>query len=313
MTTSPALHPVRQVIRRTGLSADLLRAWERRYAAVVPARTSGGQRLYSDDDIERLVLLRRLTQQGHAIGQVATLATPRLREMLVADSLGAGADRGVGDAGATGDTRFAALEREAMGHVERLDGQGLEALLRRLTQHEGITPIIEAVIVPLMREVGERWHRREFTPAHEHLATSVIERTLHWMLDGVVEPADAPRIALATTQGERHEVGIQVAATIAAVEGWRPIYLGADLPAIAIAEATLGAGARVLALSVASPATTSLAELRQIREALPARIAVVLGGAGAASLVGHLPPGISDLSGLTAFRAYLRSFEVATG
>ena len=64
-------HPMRVVTRRTGLSADLLRAWERRHEVVKPSRSMGGRRLYSDDDIERLRLLYRATLAGRSIGQVA--------------------------------------------------------------------------------------------------------------------------------------------------------------------------------------------------------------------------------------------------
>jgi DNA-binding transcriptional MerR regulator len=66
-------YPVRLVALRTGLTPHVLRAWERRYAVVSPSRSSGGQRLYSDLDIERLRRLRRLTARGHAISRIAAL------------------------------------------------------------------------------------------------------------------------------------------------------------------------------------------------------------------------------------------------
>ncbi|PKL92294.1 MAG: transcriptional regulator, partial [Gemmatimonadetes bacterium HGW-Gemmatimonadetes-1] len=59
------------VAERTGLSRDVLRAWERRYGAVSPARSDGGQRLYSDEDIERFRLLAAATQHGRTISLVA--------------------------------------------------------------------------------------------------------------------------------------------------------------------------------------------------------------------------------------------------
>ena len=65
VTLMNELLPLRVVARRAGLSADVLRAWERRYKAVVPVRTDTGRRMYSADDVERLVLLRRLTLAGH--------------------------------------------------------------------------------------------------------------------------------------------------------------------------------------------------------------------------------------------------------
>src|SRR5918999_1092269 len=80
--TSAAVHPIGVVTRRTGLSPDLLRAWEKRYDVVKPARSGGGRRLYSDADIERLRLLYRATLAGRGIGQVATLSTPALAALV---------------------------------------------------------------------------------------------------------------------------------------------------------------------------------------------------------------------------------------
>src|SRR6185503_12429727 len=75
-------HPVRLTALRTGLTPHTLRAWERRHHVVAPARSSGGQRLYSDLDVQRLRLLRRLTEQGHSIGQLAKAALVDLERMV---------------------------------------------------------------------------------------------------------------------------------------------------------------------------------------------------------------------------------------
>ncbi|MEQ9569536.1 MAG: MerR family transcriptional regulator, partial [Longimicrobiales bacterium] len=80
-----ARHPIRVVASRTGLTPTLLRAWERRYGVVEPGRSDGGQRLYSDDDIERLVLLKRATDAGRAIRLVADLTVDELRDLVQED------------------------------------------------------------------------------------------------------------------------------------------------------------------------------------------------------------------------------------
>src|SRR5512139_3052140 len=79
-------HPMRVVTRRTGLSAELLRVWERRHRVVTPARTQTGRRLYSDSEIERLRLLYRATLGGRSIGSVAPLSTPALTELVRQDA-----------------------------------------------------------------------------------------------------------------------------------------------------------------------------------------------------------------------------------
>src|SRR4026208_2528248 len=63
-------HPVRVTALRTGLTPHVLRAWERRYQVVHPIRTEGGQRLYSDLDVQRLKLIRSLAQRGHSLAQL---------------------------------------------------------------------------------------------------------------------------------------------------------------------------------------------------------------------------------------------------
>lgn len=308
-SVSVHLHPVRVVIRRTGLTADLLRAWERRYAAVTPRRSPGGQRLYTDDDIERLQLLQRLTALGHSIGQVASRETPELRSLLVEEETSTGPAVPSG-----GDEQIhEEIRAQALALVEGLDDRELEALLRRTARRFGVPLAIERVIAPLMVEVGERWHARELSPAHEHLASGVVERTLHWMFDGPTQVSDAPRIALATTQGERHEIGIQVAAAIAAAEAWRVVYLGADLPAGDIADAVRRSGARVLACSVVAPsgASAAIEQLGAIRESLSDSVAMVVGGAGALASRDLLPSGVTLLDDLAALRAFLRSWRRA--
>ena len=72
---------IKVVARRTGLSAHVIRIWEKRYGAMEPERTGTNRRLYSDEQIERLSLLREITQNGHSIGHVAKLPTDKLREL----------------------------------------------------------------------------------------------------------------------------------------------------------------------------------------------------------------------------------------
>src|SRR3954468_352843 len=75
------LHPIQVVTRRTGVSADVLRVWEKRYAVVTPVRSASGRRLYSDADIERLRLMVQATRTGRTIGQVAALPSAALVEL----------------------------------------------------------------------------------------------------------------------------------------------------------------------------------------------------------------------------------------
>ena len=297
-------HPMRLVIRRTGLSADVLRAWEKRYQAVTPGRSDGGQRLYSDDDLDRLTLLQQVTTTGRNISQVARLSADELRELLAGDDVTS--ERPLEPAGSP------ELLHRLLDASNRLDGQELERLLRRGTMHLGAATAIERVIVPFLHEIGIRWHRNELNPAHEHLASAVVQRTLHWILEGTNPPADAPGIVVASLQGERHELGLQIVAAVASGEEWRVIFLGADLPIETIASATEQSSARVLAISIVSTSgnTPVVANLTTLRQALGPNVAILVGGAAAEQYRADLAPlGVHVLGDLTQLRGFLRTYQ----
>lgn len=303
-------HPMRFVIRRTGLSADLLRAWEKRYQAVQPGRTPGGQRLYSDDDVERLTLLHQVAGNGRTISQVARLSADQLRTLLVEDA-GAQTD----SAGEDPETRRGAeLTPLMLEAAAALDAQQLERLLRRATLHLGASAAIEQVIVPFLHQIGVRWHENQINPAHEHLATAVVQRTLHWILEGNAPVAEGPAIVLAAPEGERHELGLQIVTAVAAGEGWRVIFLGADLPAETIASATLQSGARLLAISIVSSQGTPalLKRLTALRHALPASVTILVGGAAANQIRDQITAiGMHVLPDLTQLRNFLQTYSSA--
>jgi len=291
-------YPLRAVIRRTGLSADVLRAWERRYGAVRPVRSSGGQRLYSADDLERLALLQRATAAGHSIGEIARLDRDALERLLD------GAGRRPTETAATID----AIVRDLMSAVERLDADALEAELKRAALQLGSVAVVDDVLPRVLRVVGDRWHRGALTPAHEHLATQAVRSVLVW-LSGAFEPRlTAHRVVVATPASEQHELGAMLVAAAAAGEGWSSVYLGPNLPAMDIAAAAEQVGASVVALSIVyvdSDATVQ--EIRETASRLPGSTLLVIGGTAAARLERSLDTTrIRVLPDLAAFRALLR-------
>jgi len=70
------------VSRLTGVPADTLRVWERRYSVVTPYRAESGTRLYGPEDVGRLTLIKRLVDRGDAISSVANLSLAQLRDRV---------------------------------------------------------------------------------------------------------------------------------------------------------------------------------------------------------------------------------------
>jgi DNA-binding transcriptional MerR regulator/methylmalonyl-CoA mutase cobalamin-binding subunit len=271
-------HPIQVVARRTGLSPDVLRAWEKRYGVVEPERSSGGRRLYSDEDIERLRLLRRATRSGRRIGQVAALKIEELAAIVREDERQAAEaepEAALGELGAADAYLTAAL-----GAVERLESRELEALLNRALVTLNAATVIEKVAGPLMRRLGELWGAGELQPAHEHLASVVLRRVLGRVIRSAEPVGAAPNVVVATPVGQRHEFGALFAAAAAAFEGWRVTYLGPDLPAQDIAIAARETGAEAAALSLVHPEGDPdlVEDLKELRLALPPAVPILVGG-----------------------------------
>jgi DNA-binding transcriptional MerR regulator/methylmalonyl-CoA mutase cobalamin-binding subunit len=280
-------HPIRVVAARTGLSLDVLRVWERRYGAVSPTRTKGGQRLYSDADIERLGMLKRAIDAGRGISQVAALPHEELARLVAQDETAtAGAERRSERRPGIEEPPSTRYVSKALAAVDELDPIALDGVLRQATFSLGARLFVGAVLTPVLEQVGSRWRAGDLMPAHEHAASVVIRRLIDWIgLDG--DPGgNAPRIVIATPAEEQHEFGAMLAGASARGAGWRVTYLGRDLPVDDIAVAARRTKADCVALSLVYPAAaaqfvTSLPLLcRQIGEDTP----ILIGGAAAVRL-----------------------------
>jgi DNA-binding transcriptional MerR regulator len=265
-------YPIRAVARITGLSVDTLRAWERRYQAVVPKRGDRG-RVYSDDDIDRLKRLAVLVERGHPIGTVANLSAGELTRLI------------------DGSDALAATREESQGAdltalFRALDRYDLTAVESALARHAAVLPtreLIFAVILPLLRELGDRWEAGTLSPAQEHLVSAIVRSVLGGLLRSMARGDGTPRVVFATPAGERHELCLLCAAVLAAAAGYGVLYLGPDLPAADIAGAAKISGATSVVLGTTTPGAVTRAEARNLARALSG-ISLWIGGPEAASL-----------------------------
>jgi DNA-binding transcriptional MerR regulator/methylmalonyl-CoA mutase cobalamin-binding subunit len=285
-TSEDPRHPIQVVARRTGLTTDVLRAWEKRYGAVEPQRVAGGRRLYSDADIERLILLRRATAAGRRIGDVAGLPTAELVALASEDDVGQAASPGTPRPSTTSRTdEPEALIDAAVDAIEHFDQPALERVLGRARLALSTPRLLNEVIAPLLERVGERWLRGELRPAHEHLLTATIRSMI-----GPVGPrprsgSTAPLLVVTTPAEQWHELGALMAAIMATTAGWRVSYLGPSLPAEEIAAVAHEQSARAVALSLVYPEDDVLLanELRRLRLLLDDGVTLVAGGRAAAA------------------------------
>jgi methanogenic corrinoid protein MtbC1 len=263
-------YPIRAVAKITGLGLDTLRAWERRYRAVIPERTERG-REYGPDQIERLLRLSQLTRNGHSIGRIASLSDSELITLLAGEPVRL----------ETKVRPASDLVAPVLAAIERYDAAQAGDELSRLAAVLSPRDLVYQVALPLMRETGVRWHSGTLAVAQEHLITQILRNLLGGMMR-LFRPMPATpvpkRMVLATPAGESHEFGILVAAMLASLAGIEPVYLGTNLPAREIAEAAERTSARVIALSVTFQPETLVREVRTIAETMPKETELWLGG-----------------------------------
>lgn len=263
-------YTIGKVTEMTGLSGHTIRAWERRHQVLSPTRTETNRRLYGDEDVLRLQLLRELVQRGHSIRQIANLETEELAKAVaretVAQNEGSDADNLT--------PYFSA--------IEYLDSVTMENLLVTSSARIGLIGTIERIIVPLLEEIGRRWTAGRTTVAQEHLATGIIRRFLDNARGSFQSPSRSLQMVVTTPAGQLHELGALMVAVIASVEGWNVIYLGPNLPASEIVDAAVRSAASVVSLSVVYPIDDPKLgqELKTIRDRLGPSTHLLVGGRG---------------------------------
>ena len=286
-----ATFPMRVAARLTGVAPERMRAWEARYGAIEPLRSDGGTRRYTHADLERLRLLRRVVEAGYRIREGARLDCEELEERLACLT----------------DQEQALDLSEIFDAIERLDAKTLHRLLAAERDARGPVDFARDFVMPVGQEIGSRWEAGQLAIAAEHMATSIMRSMLVEALDRGADPtAGGPPIVFATPAGERHDLGLLVAALVAQQAGARPIFVGADVPDEDLVSCVRASRADGLALGfVTSSADEVMSVLRRLRRALPEDVALWAGGSG---IRGCAPvAGVDRVENLDQLAAYVLS------
>ena len=205
--------------RRLGVSEHVLRAWERRYGLLRPTRTPGGFRLYSEVDVERVQRMQRHLADGLSPAQAARAALNEESTALTGVDTGeAGQHDDLGEA-------FGMLAAA----LDDFDEPGANAVLDRLLSTLTVETVLRNVVLPYLRDLGERWERGAATVAQEHFASNLLRGRLASLGRGWGQ-GHGPRALLACAPGEWHDLALLAFGIVLNRSGWRIDYLGADTP-----------------------------------------------------------------------------------
>ncbi len=292
------------VSKQTGLSQFVIRAWENRYNAVVPNRTDTNRRVYSESDIEKLKLLKNLTESGFNISNIANLEIPELQNLITK-----------GITGSVNESKFSADTKTieaCMNAIKNYNGSDLYQILQRASIEFTNLELINEILLPLIYEIGENWHQGKLKIAQEHLATAVIQNFLKNLINIYRPKRISPKLVTAAPKGQQHELGALIVSLVAASEGWNLIYLGSDLPINEISETVNNSDSDVLALSIVYPAYDFVLfnELTKLKEKLNKKVKIIFGGKAAHSYTDAAKEiNATIITDLNDFRNKLRSIE----
>lgn len=275
------------VERVTGLSKDLLRTWERRYGFPTPVRRENDEREYSQEDLDRLVTIKKLLDNGLRPRKVVPLSATELK--VLAAGLPQNTPRKTSDA-----IKYA---------ISLLQNDNLEQFSVFLTNtliSQGLDRFIHELVAPLNHEIGEAWFRGEIGVFHEHCYASRIEALLVRANSFLHETKSPPRVLLTTASGELHYLGLLMTKTVLGMEKADAVLLGPQLPNNEIKAAAEHFAADIVALSFSSyfPLKRAHQTLLTLRSELPASVTIWAGG-GSVHELGFLHDGILFFSNIT--------------
>ena len=207
----------------SGIKAHTIRMWEQRYGLLRPERTATNIRLYSDDDLRRLLNVTTLCGRGQRISQVARLSDDEITAAVLACS---------DDAHDQHQQVNALLAAMLSFDEERLNHQ-----FNLATKHLGFERMMLYVAYPLLQRLGLMWLAGTVNPAQEHLLSHLLRQKLLAATDALPNvPASARRWVLFLPTDELHELALLFMNYALRARGQHTLYLGQNLPTAELGE-----------------------------------------------------------------------------
>jgi DNA-binding transcriptional MerR regulator len=255
-----------ELSRRTRVSAQLLRTWERRYWLLQPARSPGGYRLYTEADEQRIRRMQDHLAQGLSAAEAARAA---LRPDAAVTSPAPG--QGLAD----GTAALAAS-------LDAFDEPAAQAVLDRLLADFTVESVLSQVILPYFHDLGQRWATGQASVACEHFASNIVRGRLAGLARGWGD-GHGPRAILACPPGEQHDLGLMAHGIVLHRNGWRVHYLGTDTPIGELTQATADIRPELAVLAAVTPSRylPHTADLARLAAVTPLGLA----GAGATQAI----------------------------
>ena len=296
---SQHIFSISAIERETSLSKDVLRKWEARYGFPMPVRKLNGERFYTSADLDRLLIIKRLLDQGLRPAMIVPLTPEKLNSMAQEASCAAPPEE----------------RSELLDHIwialKSHDPVALKSTLNQALIAYGLLFFVRDTMPEINRMVGSGWANGSLAIYQEHLYSEIIRNLLLEALGQVRPRNDRPTVLLSTPPGEDHDLGLLMVQSILALSGAHCISLGPKTPALELIAAAVAFKAHIVALSFSFsfPKRRILPFLQQVRSGLPEKVQLWAGGAAMDSLQ-RMPPGIHTFANLDLAAAALINFTI---
>ena len=202
----------------SGIKAHTIRMWEKRHNIFDPDRTETNIRLYSNEDLKKLLNIASVLEHGMKISKVSTLSTEEL------------------------NSEIEQLQQENIEASKKIIINGLvvatlqcnvvsfETIYQAHANEHSLEQTIEEIIYPLLIRIGLMWTVSKLNPSQEHFASQLIRQKLFTAIDKLPNATSKERYVLYLPENEDHEIGLLYAYYLIKKAGHICIYLGPSVP-----------------------------------------------------------------------------------
>ena len=256
-----------------GVMPHTIRTWEKRYQVFTPERSEGGQRLYNEDDFAKAKLIVALIEQGHTISSLARHSLQDLRSLLVVKN---GED-------SESDKMLTSVEtKKLLQHLANFNIDLVASGMQHLRLSMGVKEFIFKIVLPVMQEIEKLALKGLYSVTQEHIISTIVRDQLG-QINLANEGPNPDRFALATPEGNLHELPILIAEIICNANLVSTNYLGASHPAECLSEAVNALKCKTIVMGVISSAQWNyenniVSYLESMDKYLKNKVKVLLGG-----------------------------------
>ena len=292
VSTTPAFN-LKAVLKETGLAADTLRAWERRYGLPAPDRTAGGHRLYSQRDIETIKWLMKRQAEGLSISRAVDSWNERIASGSdpLEDSIPSTLTSTIPIQYQSPDTTLDSLRARWIDACLDFSESAAEQTLNQAFSMFPVEAVCLDILQKGMSEIGSLWYENRASVQQEHFASGLAMRRLDALLNASPTPTRNQTVLIGCPPNEWHAFTPLLLSLLLRRRGSNVIYLGANVPASRFSE-TVKASKTDLIVLIAQQ-LTSAATLQQTALALSGQKTPIAFGGRIFNLHSELPEHIS--------------------